>query len=258
MAFDGNGAYQHPSPQFPFLTGTTISAEAMNDVLAEIASALSNVILRDGSGAAPTASIKWGLQKLVQLGTGSDDNDAVNFAQVFKNPTFTSPRAQASPAADDNSLKLATTEYVRNLAFNSALPGQTMPKAGYALATNGTTADWQSLDSRGIKYLNKGNATAAVALDFSEAEAHALTIVAGTAPTITFTGWPENRTAVRLLTLTNAGLAPPTFSGVVWIDPDGKETASFAATGVAWQTNGRDRIIIVKEPNLTPWAKVIR
>jgi hypothetical protein len=256
MAFDGNGTFQLPSPQYPFISSTTILAQEMNEILAEIAAGLSLSFLRDGS-LAPTANTKWGGFKITGLGAGTGDGDAVNFGQVFKNPAFIAPSAQASPSAADNSLKLATTEWVRNLAFNSALPGQNAGVAGYFLSTDGTNAVWVSADGRGLRYAAKGNSGAAtIALDFLEAECHSLIITGAT--TLNLTNWPANRVAVRLLQLTNPGLFPPTINGVVWLDPNGAETSDFAQTGVTWQANGRDRIIICSVPGSTPWAKVVR
>lgn len=257
MAFDGNGNYQLPSPEFPFIPNTLIDAEGMNIVLSDIGKTLSTFISRDNENG-PRANISWKGFKIVELAAGSADTDAVNFGQVFKNPSFVTPKAKASPPNDDNSLLLATTEWVRNIALNANLPGQSSATVGFALTSTGTTANWTSLDGRGIKYVAKvvPADSNTITLDWSEAEAHSLTLTK--AMTISFSNWPTDRVAVRLLQLTNAGAFPPVISGIVWVTPTGAESSDFAASGITWQTAGRDRVILCSVPGSTPWAKVIR
>lgn len=257
MAFDGNGNYILPSPEFPFIPNTIIAAEDMNNILSDIASTLSTFISRNNESG-PRVNISWKGFKIVELAAGTADTDSVNFGQVFNNPTFTAPKAKVSPANDDNSLLLATTEWVRNIALNANLPGQSSATIGFALTSTGTTANWTSLDSRGIKYVAKVVPTDSntITLDWAEAESHSLTLTK--AMTINFSNWPTDRVAVRLLQLTNAGAFPPVIAGVVWITPTGAESSDFAASGVTWQTAGRDRVVLCSVPGSTPWAKVIR
>lgn len=256
MAFDGNGNYQLPSPEFPYIPGTMITAEAMNVVLLDMAQALSRTLQKDGV-TSPTATINWNLQKIASLGAGSADGDAVNFGQVFKNPTFTGAKLSASPDFADNSLLIPTTEWVRSLAFSAALPGQTAGVAGRFLSTDGTTASWVNVDSRGVTYLAKGvSAAGPKVIDYLEGESQSMTITGAT--TISFTNFPANRTAALMLRLQNAGTFPPTFTGIVFIKPDGSETSNFADLGLSWQTNGRDRLVVISEPGATPWARLIR
>jgi hypothetical protein len=256
MAFDGNGIFQLPSPAYPLIPNTTASAEDMNAILAEIAAALSSTMPKDGTGG-PTANINWQNFKILSLANGTSDGDAVNYGQVFKNPSFVAPKAQASPAFGDNSLLLATTEWVRNLTLNSALPGQVPAKAGFFLRTDGANADFVSIDSRGHSHADKGNSgVVAQVCDYSVTETWQITVTGNT--TISFTGFPAGRMCVGLLKLKNGGAFTTAFTGITWIKSDGAETSQFSDLGITLQANGTDRIIICAEPGATPWAKVVR
>ena len=89
MPLNGSGAYSLPQPQYPAISGTIIEAADWNDILDDIAAVLSNAVYVDGQ-AVMEAALLMGNFKIQNLATGVADTDAVNFAQVFKNPTFTS------------------------------------------------------------------------------------------------------------------------------------------------------------------------
>jgi len=92
MPLDGTGSYQTPAPQFPAIPNTTIYAEDFNDIINDIADALSTAIFRDGQ--APfEANQSMGGFKLMNLADGVNPADAVNFLQVFTNPSFTASGA---------------------------------------------------------------------------------------------------------------------------------------------------------------------
>lgn len=88
MALNGNGGYSPPAPQFPAIPNTTIYADDFNQIILDIATAISTAIFRDGQ-AAFTANQSMGGHKLTNLATGVNASDAVNFGQVFVNPSFT-------------------------------------------------------------------------------------------------------------------------------------------------------------------------
>lgn len=258
MAFDGNGNYQLPSPEYPFIPNTAIVAEDMNNVLSDIAGVLSKAFLKDGSSK-PIAAMSFNGQKITELATGTQGGDAVNYAQVFTNGVFTGPSLKASPAFDAaNGLLIPTIEWVRNLAFSSALPGQSPAQAGFFLQTDGSNASFATVDGRGHSFLNKGNSgTGPVNVTYAaNAESQRVTITGQTV--INVSGFPADRTVVMLLTLVNAGLFPPTWTGIVWMTPTGSESANFADAAVTWNSSGRDRVVICSEPGLTPWARVVR
>jgi len=259
MAFDGNGNYILPAPEFPFIPGTPIVAEDMNNILADIGAALSRTLLND-NGNGPTTDIDWKGYKLTGLGNGAASSDAVNFGQVFNSPTFNTPRLAVAPAVSvpGDDLFIPTMAWVRALAISANLPGQSAAVAGFFLRTDGSVPTWVSIDGRGYSYLNRGDtAGAATAVVYTAAnENHRLKITQQTK--ITVSGFPTARMVVMLLTLENAGLFPPTWEGIVWTTPSGAESANFADAGITWQTAGRDRVVICSEPGLTPWARVIR
>lgn len=89
MPLDGSGNYNLPQPQYPAITGTIIEAADWNEILEDIATILSKTVYVDGQ-AVMEAHLPMGGFKLTNLGTGAADTDSVNYAQVFKNPTFTS------------------------------------------------------------------------------------------------------------------------------------------------------------------------
>jgi len=88
MPMNGSGSYVPPAPEFPAIPNTIIYAADFNQIILDIAAALSLAIYRDGQ-AAFAANQSMGANKLVDLATGTDPTDAVNWNQVFINPTFT-------------------------------------------------------------------------------------------------------------------------------------------------------------------------
>lgn len=81
MPFDGSGNYTPPSPEYPVVSGTPILAADWNAIIADIATALSGVITRDGQSP-PSASIPMGSQKITGLAPGTASTDAVNLSQL--------------------------------------------------------------------------------------------------------------------------------------------------------------------------------
>lgn len=67
MPFDGSGNYAPAaSPNFPAIGGTVISAAYYNNVINDIATALSNTLTRDGQGK-PSADINWNGKSLTNV-----------------------------------------------------------------------------------------------------------------------------------------------------------------------------------------------
>lgn len=103
----------------------------------DIAAGLTNCVTRDGQSPW-TANIPAGGFKITGLANGTNTTDSINYAQTFINPVFTAPSALASPPNGNNSLLLATTAFVNQVAFSTALPAQSL---GF-LISNGTTASF--------------------------------------------------------------------------------------------------------------------
>lgn len=123
MAYDGNGAYTPPGPQYPAIPGTTILAEDFNDIISDIAQALSLVLVRDGQ-APMTGDLDLGGQALTN-GTLS--------------PTITA----ATLPPGTNTDQIATMAAIAAAAFIAALPAQLGVKASRVVNTDGAgTAFW--------------------------------------------------------------------------------------------------------------------
>lgn len=88
MPLNGSGSYIPPAPEFPAIPNTIIYAADFNQIILDIASALSLAIFRDGQ-AAFLANQSMGGHKLTNLATGTNPQDAVNWTQVFVDPNFT-------------------------------------------------------------------------------------------------------------------------------------------------------------------------
>lgn len=93
MALDGNGTYQPPAPQFPAIPNTIIYADDFNQIILDIATALSTAIFRDGQ-AAFTADQSLGGNKLTNVKNGTNPQDATTVLQVFTDPVFVATTLQ--------------------------------------------------------------------------------------------------------------------------------------------------------------------
>lgn len=103
----------------------------------DIASGLTNCVTRDGQSPA-TANIPLGGFKITGLANGALATDAVNFGQVFTNPTFFGLTATgtvnltggtvtvATQALGNNTTLAASTAFVIQQAFAAALPAQSL------------------------------------------------------------------------------------------------------------------------------------
>jgi len=81
MPLDGNGLYSPPPVIFPVVATEIIYAADFNAIIADIASALSSVIYRDGQ-AAMTAALPMGTKRITGMGDGIADTDAVTKGQM--------------------------------------------------------------------------------------------------------------------------------------------------------------------------------
>lgn len=93
MSLDGNGTYSPPAPQFPAIPNTIIYADDFNQIILDIATALSTAIFRDGQ-AAFTANQSMGGNRLTDLANGVNPQDATTVLQVFTDPVFVATTLQ--------------------------------------------------------------------------------------------------------------------------------------------------------------------
>lgn len=78
MPFNGSGTYSPPGADFPAVTGTVISSSKYNNVINDVASALTGVVTRDGQSPM-TAALPMGGQLITGLGAGSVSAPALSF-----------------------------------------------------------------------------------------------------------------------------------------------------------------------------------
>lgn len=97
MAFDGNGIYSPPSNSWnPSVDGTDISTTDWAAILADLSTALSTTITKDGQ-TTPTANIPMGGFRLTGLGAATTAGDALSYggAAVLAATVITSASANA-------------------------------------------------------------------------------------------------------------------------------------------------------------------
>ena len=80
MAFNGSGTYVRPSGQ-PVVAGTAISDSVFNTLTADLATALTTCVTRNGQSPA-TANLPMGTYKLTGLGDGSAATDSAAYGQI--------------------------------------------------------------------------------------------------------------------------------------------------------------------------------
>ena len=108
MSLDGNGTYSPPAPQFPAIPNTIIYADDFNQIILDIATALSTAIFRDGQ-AAFTANQSMGGNKLTNLANGANPQDATTVLQVFTDPVFVATTVQGFKVTGSMFQALMTT-----------------------------------------------------------------------------------------------------------------------------------------------------
>ena len=108
MALDGNGTYSAPAPQFPAIPNTIIYADDFNQIILDIATALSTAIFRDGQ-AAFTADQSLGGNKLTNVKNGTNPQDATTVLQVFTDPVFVATTLQGFKISGSMFQALMTT-----------------------------------------------------------------------------------------------------------------------------------------------------
>ena len=164
MSFDGNGNYTVPAGTTA-VTGTVIDSADYNALLADLQTALTKALLRDGQSAA-LANLPMGGYKLTGLAAGSSANDSVRFAQLptlaslggaaaGANTDITSLNGPAlgaatatTPATTDSDTSVATTAFVKAVGFRhnsiiaysatGAIAASDVGKMSYMQATGDT------------------------------------------------------------------------------------------------------------------------
>ena len=200
MPFDGSGTYTPPaSPAFPAVTNTTISSAYFNQIINDVAAAISNTLTRDGQGK-PTTSYNWNNQQLsgvngldvLTYGTGGY---GVRVRQITAGSAilqFTNPSASTqlgviyhdgsnlylsagvgnvlapTMATTDNSAAAATTAYVQ-----ANITTLLTTIAGTYLTSSTAASTYLSQSTASTTYLSQTNAASTYLSQTSAAATYA-------------------------------------------------------------------------------------
>lgn len=155
MSYDGNGTYNPPQPQYPAIPNTTIYAEDFNTIVADIAAALSLVLVRDGQSPM-TGDLNMGNNDIINLASiaasvaGLVISGTVTFQggvsllstlNVAGLTTLASAKGVTMPNGT-NTADLATCAFVLQTAMQAALPSQPGGTARYDINSVGGIASW--------------------------------------------------------------------------------------------------------------------
>lgn len=108
MSFDGNGNYTVPAGTTA-VTGTVIDSVDYNALLADLQTALTKALLRDGQSAA-LANLPMGGYKLTGLAAGSNANDSVRFDQLTAGSIVNTPAGSIAATTVQAALNELDTE----------------------------------------------------------------------------------------------------------------------------------------------------
>ena len=147
MPFNGSGVYAAPSSSFnPAVSGQNADPTDWNTFLADISTALSTCILRNGNGV-PTTDIPWGGYKITNYGSGSAPSaktDVPNVGQV-QNGQFT---WAGTAGGTKNALTLTPTP-----AITAYATGQKFRFiSGGSASDDAVTIDISSVGTKAIQY----------------------------------------------------------------------------------------------------------
>lgn len=133
MSYDGNGNYTVPAGTTA-VTGTVIDSADYNALLADLQTALTKALLRDGQSAV-LANLPMGGYKLTGLAAGSNANDSVRFDQLTAGSIVNTPAGSIAATTVQAALNELDTEKAQ-LASPALTGVPTAPTA--ALGTNTT------------------------------------------------------------------------------------------------------------------------
>jgi len=124
MAFNGSGTYVRPAGQ-PVVAGTDILDTTFNTLTADLATALTTCVTRDGQSPL-TANIPAGGYKLTNLAAGTTAGDSVRYEQFASPPAIggTAPAAGAFTTLTATTLTASgtasATQYTSTIATGTA------------------------------------------------------------------------------------------------------------------------------------------
>lgn len=137
MPFNGAGVYTPPSPQFPAVAGTIIFASKFNDIINDIAAALSATMTKAGE-AAFTGTVNMGNNTIINLGDATTLQGAVTIKQFMNDYAHWCGTAGGTANAIALSPPIPATAYAAGMYFTfKALLSNT---GAVTVAVSGLTA----------------------------------------------------------------------------------------------------------------------
>lgn len=144
MPFDGNGTYSPPPPPaFPAISGTVIYADDWNEVITDIADALSIALTRDGQ-AAMLADLDFGSFKAVNMADGVAADDGATVGQIADGFTLSNAVLDGATTTME-----ATTTNITSANINITVGVLTITQAELAFLDGVTSNLQQQLDAKG-------------------------------------------------------------------------------------------------------------
>jgi hypothetical protein len=171
MAFDGNGNYNLPAPYYPAIPGTTIAANDFNQIMADIQSALSICLTRDGQQLLQ-GTFNVNGQSLSNVGNLAAQTAGATVTGNFTfnaggAVTFAGSLNAVTPANGTNDTTVPTCAWVNNVAMNTALPAQSLGM----LLSDGVNASFVKTFTFAYNDKKSGNIAAAATLDLRNTNA---------------------------------------------------------------------------------------
>ncbi len=146
MPFNGAGVYTPPATDFPAVANTLIESTKFNNVINDLATALSTCITKDGQTIV-TANIPFGGFRLTGVGAGTARTDAANVGQLQDNTATWAGTAGGTADALTLTPSPAITSYATGMAFSF--------KSGAAANTGAATV---AISGLGVKAIQKSGA----------------------------------------------------------------------------------------------------
>ena len=144
MARDGAGTYN--APEAPVVTATPISSTSYNASLADIATALTGSLARDGQGAM-TGNLPMGANRITGMANGSARTDAATVAQLQDGAALWGSTAGGTANVLTIALSPAVTAYAAGL------------RVQFLVATTNTAAATLNANAVGAQPLRRADAS---------------------------------------------------------------------------------------------------
>jgi hypothetical protein len=236
MSFNGSGVFVVNSAGQPVVATTLITAAAMNALTADLATGLSNCILKDGTQTL-TQNIPFNAKKITGLGAGSARTDGASLATIQDGTGVYVATVAGTADAIELTPSPAITAYVAGQTFRFLASGAnttavTVAVSGLvakALTKNGTTAlvagDIPSASMVSVTYDGTRFIIVTAALSFSILDTAGDLIYASAADTAAKLAIGTARQALTV----NAGATAPAWANPITI---GTEQASTSGTSI--------------------------